>query len=181
MGTTIASLEEFPGVLNAQKSLSRYDSSTEAKPQHPWYKLPKGEIDRILKKVGQCVAKLLKGAPEGDKELQHLLRTSNELAYVRRSPAIKVALLGAQGAGKSLMINALFDCDGLSLTGADGSACTSSITRYVAYPESRAGENKRLYAEIKFLNAEKRDTLLKEHARAYYHWHHGDDDDDDDE
>jgi hypothetical protein len=181
MGTGITTLEEFPEILNSQKALTRYNSIAEAKPKHEWYRLPKAEIDRAVKGFAQYVCELLQGAPQADKELQHLINTANELAYVARSPAIKVALLGAQGAGKSLMINAIFDSDGLSLTGADGSACTSSITRYVAYPQSHAGENNRFCAEIKFLSPKERDTLLREHARNYYQWHHEDDDDEPEE
>jgi hypothetical protein len=181
MDVGVARLEEFLGTLNAQKPLTRYISTAEPKPDHAWYKLPKAEIDRMLKDLTQYVNSLLKGPPQEDKELQHLLRTCSELAHVSRSPPIKVALLGAQGAGKSLMINAIFDCEGLSLTGANGSACTSSITRYVAYPESESGDNNTLCAEIKFLSAEKRELLLKDHARSYYQWHHADDDEDDDD
>jgi hypothetical protein len=178
MDRKIVTLEEFPEVLKAQKVVTGYKSTAEAKPEHLWYRLPRAEIDRAVKEFAQYVCKLLQGAPQGDKELQHLINTANELAYVARSPAIKVALLGAQGAGKSLMINAIFDSDGLSITGADGSACTSSITRYIAYPQSHARENNRFCAEIKFLNAKERDNLLREHAKSYYEWHQEDDDDD---
>jgi hypothetical protein len=181
MSSGIVSFDDFPAFLSAQKSLVRYNSVLEAKPDHDWYSLKKTEIDSQLKDLAQHIGDLLKGAPQGDKELQHLLRTSSELSHVSLSPAIKVALLGAQGAGKSLMINAIFDCDGLSLTGADGAACTSSITRYVAFPETQFGDNTKFYAEVKFLSAEQRGTLLQEHARSYYHYQNSDDDSDDEE
>jgi hypothetical protein len=96
------------------------------------------------------------------------------LSHVPRSPAIKVALLGAQGAGKSLVINALLNCDGLSLTGADGATCTSSITRYVDNPENEAGEDTKFYAEIRFLRADQCRALLQEHAKNHFCYRHGD-------
>lgn len=129
MESTIIPFEEFSTYLNTQKGLTRYNSKKETKPDHPWFSLPKAEIDRLSKEFAQLVGDMLRGSPQSDKDLQHLARTPNQLAHIARSPAVKVAQLGAQGAGKSLMMNALFDCDGLSLTGADGAACTSSITR----------------------------------------------------
>ena len=180
MASGILSLEEFPAYLNTQKSLSRYDPKTERKPNHPWYQLDKARIDGLLKEFAQAIIDLLKGSPSDDKELQHLIRNANELANVLRTPAIKVALLGAQGAGKSLSTNAIFNCDGLSLTGADGAACTSSVTRYIDYPTGGSGNN-RFFAEIKFLNAEKREALLQEHARSYYQYQHADEDSDEED
>ncbi|KAH5398437.1 hypothetical protein HBI67_215240 [Parastagonospora nodorum] len=181
MDSAIIPFEEFSTYLNTQKGLTRYNSKDEKRPDHPWFSLPKAEIDRLLKEFAQLIGDLLRGSPHNDKELQHLDRTANQLAHVARSPAVKVALLGAQGAGKSLMINALFDCDGLSLTGADGAACTSSITRYAAYPETQPGEYTKFFAEIKFLSAEKREALLQEHARSYYHYQHAEEDSDDED
>lgn len=180
MVSNILSLEEFPAYLATQKHLSRYNPRTEAKPNHLWYSLDKSRIDHLLKEFAQAVVDLLKGSPNDDKELQHLIRNAQKLANVLRSPAVKIALLGAQGAGKSLITNAIFDCDGLSLTGADGAACTSSVTRYVSYPRSGNGAH-RFFAEIKFLNAEKRETLLQEHARSYYQYQHADEDSDEED
>lgn len=176
MSSDIISLERFPAYLSTQKTLLRYDPSLEKKPNHVWYRMDKGKIDELLKTFSESIVNMLIGSPTDDRELQHLFRTATELANVIRSPPVKVALLGAQGAGKSLSLNALFDCDGLSLTGADGAACTSSVTRYVHY----SGEY-RFSAEIKFLGVEKREALLKEHARNYFHYQHADVDSDDED
>ncbi|KAF2624703.1 hypothetical protein BU25DRAFT_423821 [Macroventuria anomochaeta] len=115
------------------------------------------------------------GTPDDDKEIQHLIRNANKLANVLRSPAMKVALLGAQGIGKSLSTNAIFDCDGFSLPGADGAACTSTVTRYIDYPRGGSGGH-RFFAKIKFLDAEKRKALPQEHARSYHEYQHADED-----
>ncbi|KAJ4986398.1 hypothetical protein SVAN01_08090 [Stagonosporopsis vannaccii] len=169
MAFDIITLEQFPAFLSTQKNLCRYNSIIEKRPNHAYYNMEKSLIDDGLKDFSQTIVSMLSGSPDDDRELQHLIRTAPALANVQRSPAVKVALIGAQGAGKSLSINALFDCDGLSLTGADGSACTSSITKYVHYN----GEYK-FSAEIKFLDPEKRHSLLKEHARNLYHYQHAD-------
>ncbi|KAE8863540.1 hypothetical protein PTNB73_06747 [Pyrenophora teres f. teres] len=143
------------------------------KPDHAWWKLDKSRIDDLLKEFARLVLHLLQGSPTIDKELQYLLRTAPDLSRVSRSAPIRVALLGAQGAGKSLTINAIFDRDGLSLTGAEGAACTSSITKYVNYPKSSTGNDK-FFAEIKFFTRDKRQELLQEHARSYFFYHNAD-------
>ena len=146
---SILSFDEFPAYLHLRRSLPKYDSSTEKRQDHAWWRLDKTATDTMLKAFAQLITDLLKGSPTSDKELQYLLRTATDLSHVPRSAPTSVALLGAQGAGKSLTINAIFDCDGLSLTGAEGAACTSSIIKYVQYPKSSTGENK-FFAEITF-------------------------------
>ncbi|CAN9168334.1 unnamed protein product [Alternaria alternata] len=176
----ILTLKEFPAYLQGQRTLPRYDAKQEKKPDDPWWRLDRASVDELMKELAQLITQQLKGSPGNDKELQHLSRTATDLSHVVLSPAIKVALIGAQGAGKSLTINALFDCDGLSLTGAEGAACTSSITRYVQYPKSATGQDQ-FFAEIKFFTREEREALLKEHARSYYVYHNVDEDDDDED
>ncbi|KAJ8119004.1 hypothetical protein OPT61_g125 [Boeremia exigua] len=176
MDSDIVKVEEFPAYLSTQKSLTRYNPAFEKKPNHAWYQMDKTTIDGLLRDFSQTIVTMLNGSPDDDSELQHLFRTATVLANVSRSPPVRVALIGAQGAGKSLSINALFDCDVLSLTGADGAACTSSITRYVHYN----GEY-RFSAEIKFLTAGKREALLQEHARNLFHYQHADVDSDDED
>ncbi|KAJ4346030.1 hypothetical protein N0V95_005763 [Ascochyta clinopodiicola] len=176
MASNFVTLEQFPAFLSTQKSLSRYNPGLERKPNHVWYRLDKDRIDDLLKAFSSITIQMLHGSPDDDKELQHLYRTATDLSNVLRSPPIRIALIGAQGAGKSLSLNALFDCDGLSLTGADGAACTSSITRYSHY----SGKY-RFAAEIKFLGAGKREAMLTEHARNYYHYQHADEDSDEED
>lgn len=176
----LISLDDFPAFLNTQKKLSRYTSSIEKKPNHPWYQIDKDQIDSHLKQFKQAVIDLLKDSPKDDKELEHLIRNADKVANVHRSRPVKVALVGAQGAGKSLSSNAIFDRDGLSPTGADGAACTSAVTKYVDYA-SEANSNASFIAEIRFLNPAKREALLEEHARSYYQYQHADEDSDDDD
>lgn len=125
--------EEFPKYLKDHKSIPRYNASEESKSTHLFWSLEKTTITKSLKAISDQVIDVLKGIPENDRELLHVQKTAKHLSTIKRSKPVKVALLGAQGAGKSLLINALFGLDGLSLTGADGAACTSSIIKYAHY------------------------------------------------
>jgi len=151
---------------------TRYSPACEEPPDHLWFKLPKKEIHGILEEISRLVQNACIHIPESDRELRHIHDTARTLKHLNRSPAIKVALLGAQGAGKSLLINALFDYDHLSLTGADGAACTSSIVRYAHYRYADKTDHQRNFCgEISFLSRDKREEMIQEHVRSYAHYH----------
>ncbi|KAI4912024.1 hypothetical protein J4E90_006844 [Alternaria incomplexa] len=162
------------------KSVPKYDATQEQKADHDWWILDKTSVQVTLKEIAELVQSAMKGLPKDDRELEHLLKAITKVQQIEKKPPIKVALLGAQGAGKSLFINALFGIDGLSLTGADGAACTSAIVRYAQYPNNEAGDQI-FYAEIKFLNREKMEEMLKEHIKSYTQYYDDADDSDDEE
>jgi hypothetical protein len=170
---TIFSLDEFQEHLKTLKSIPKYNSTAEEKTAHPWWDLDKSTIHTLLKDISEQVKSCTQGAIGLDKELQHVANTATKLEQVERGETVKVALIGAQGAGKSLLINALFDCTGLSLTGARGFACTSAIVKY-AY-----GSGDRFSAEVKFLNAHMREQMIDEHIRSYLDYHNDLEDSDD--
>ncbi|KAF2819433.1 hypothetical protein CC86DRAFT_432039 [Ophiobolus disseminans] len=171
----ILSMDEFQEHLKTLKSVPKYDSSAEEKIPHPWWELDKISINSLLKDISELVATCTQGAIGLDKELQHVANTATKLEQVECGTTVKVALIGAQGAGKSLLINALFDCTGLSLTGAKGFACTSAIVRY-AY-----GQGDKYSAEVRFLNAKMREQMIDEHIRSFLDYHNdlADSDDED--
>jgi hypothetical protein len=169
----VLSLDEFQEHLKIIKNLSKYDSATEEKTPHPWWNLDKNTIHALLKGISEPIAACTQGATGLDRELQHVTNTATKLEQVERGAAAKVALIGAQGAGKSLLINALFDCTGLSLTGARGFACTSAIIKY-AY-----GPGDKFSAEVQFLNASMREAMIDEHIRSYLDYHNDLEDSDD--
>ncbi|KAF2027578.1 hypothetical protein EK21DRAFT_91371 [Setomelanomma holmii] len=146
-------------------NLPKYDAAAEEKTPHPWWELDKSAIQVLLKDISDRVATCTQGATGLDKELQHVANTATKLEQVERGGIVKVALIGAQGAGKSLLINALFDCTGLSLTGAKGFACTSAIVKY-AY-----GQGDKYSAEVRFLNAKMRESIIDKHIRSYLDYH----------
>ncbi|KAI4647068.1 uncharacterized protein J4E78_009040 [Alternaria triticimaculans] len=157
------------------KTVLKYDASAESKTPHDWWDLDRNTIHAILKDISEKVASCTKGKTGLDRELEHVVKTAVMLDQVERASPIKIALIGAQGAGKSLLINALFDCTGLSLTGAKGFACTSAIVKY-AY-----GPGDKFSAEVKFLNAEKREAMVDEHIRSYMDYHNDLDDSEDED
>ncbi|PSN74615.1 hypothetical protein BS50DRAFT_643032 [Corynespora cassiicola Philippines] len=177
---TILSKDQFREHLKEIKFVEKHDSSTEAKVPHPWWDADKGAIDKNLHSFAQIIKDALKVVPCQDRELDHLSRTANSLAQVARSPPIKVALLGPQGAGKSLIINAIFDLDSLSLTGADGAACTSAITSYGNYPSFDTSGERKFFAFIRFFDPKKMEAMIVDHARNYYVYFSDDDSDDED-
>jgi hypothetical protein len=138
-------------------------------------------IEAGLKAILTSVENVRGEEPIDDAELQHILRSAEDLCEIRRSMPMRVALIGPQGAGKSLLINALFDCDGLSLTGADGKACTSSTVKYMQYDQKNGKDYQSFIAEIRFLDARKLDDMLEEHARAYFHYLYAEEDSDDED
>jgi len=157
------------------KTVFKYDANAESKTPHDWWDLDRNTIHAILKDISEKVASCTKGKTGLDRELEHVVKTAVMLDQVERASPIKIALIGAQGAGKSLLINALFDCTGLSLTGAKGFACTSAIVKY-AY-----GPGDKFFAEVKFLNAEKREAMVDEHIRSYMDYHNDLDDSEDED
>ncbi|KAH8724226.1 hypothetical protein GQ44DRAFT_760353 [Phaeosphaeriaceae sp. PMI808] len=169
----IHSFESFQEYVKTVKISPKYDSAAEGKLGHAWWDVDKPAIHALLKDISEQVATCVRGVPGLDKELQHVANTAAKLEQVERGAVVKVALIGAQGAGKSLLINALFDCTGLSLTGAKGFACTSTIVKY-AY-----GPSKKFSAEVRFLNAEMRDRMINEHIRSYVDYYNDLEDSDD--
>jgi hypothetical protein len=102
---TILSLDEFQEHLINIKNIPRYDPSTEGKIPHPWWDVDKFDINTRLKDISEKIASCTQGAIGLDKELQHVANTATKIEQVGRGSTVKVALIGAQGAGKSLLIN----------------------------------------------------------------------------
>ncbi|KAK7189641.1 hypothetical protein PSPO01_04031 [Paraphaeosphaeria sporulosa] len=178
----ILTADEFPAHMKTQRTVARYNSSTEAKPEHPFWALPEAGIDSTLNSISEKLAKILEGIPTGDRELEHLKKTIYTIAQIKRSPAITIGLVGEQGAGKSMTINAVFDTDGISWSGADGVACTSAVVKYSYYtPSSTSETRERFCADVKFLSEEKIEAMIREQVKYLKRYHDDADDSDDEE
>lgn len=179
MASSILTQNEFPKYLKDHRFKPRHDPTTEEKYPHPWWQVDQVGLQAVLRDISKDITDVMFGTPDGDNELKHLFTQAEALPQVQHGPPIRVALVGAQGAGKSLLINAMFDCDGLSLTGADGAACTSAIIEYVQYPGGRNPNGEQNFlAEIQFQGARKREEMLKEHTRSYRYYEQDIDSDD---
>ena len=60
-------LDEFGTYISSRRTLPRYDSTTEKKPEQAWWSLDKAAIDALLKALSQLLSDLLKGSPDSDK------------------------------------------------------------------------------------------------------------------
>lgn len=177
----IFTFEEYLTWVKSQPPPKPYISRNKPKPDHVWFQLPKAETETCLRIFCNFIIESLEGAPDSDKELAHLLVLAKTLSRVSRSPPISIAFIVPQAAGKSLLLCALFELDGLSLTGSEGRACTSAVIKHEFYEESEDGEN-RVHGLVKFLDAPKLTAMFSELCRHYYNYHHaGEDSDDEDE
>lgn len=182
MSPSLLTQGEFPGYLSENLSIPKYDSAREDRFPHIWLDVNKTEVSKDLKEIGDLIVKAIPEVPKGDTELNFALRGAESLHQIPRSEPVKVAFIGPQGAGKSLALNALFDRDGLSLTGDDGHACTSVMIKYLPHDRNTASEHVQSYiAKIKFFDAVKLEQMIAEHARAYFHYQHFDEDSDDED
>ncbi|OAL48292.1 hypothetical protein IQ07DRAFT_681710 [Pyrenochaeta sp. DS3sAY3a] len=168
----ILSWEEFQDQAHLRKAVPKYSTANEPKKHHPWWELDKSGIHSNLNDIAEKIDQATKTAAKLDSDLNHVAVTASKLGHIDRSNPVKVALIGAQAAGKSLLVNALFDCSGLSLTGAEGVACTCTVVKYAYAP----GEG--FAAEVCFLNAKKREAMISEHIRSLVQ-HYNDLDSDD--
>lgn len=112
-------LEEHEFLENIKNIIAspKYDSSCESKIPHACWDLNNPRINAILRRIEERMSEILQKVPDSDKELQHIKTQLHHIAHYDRKKAITIALLGAQGTGKSMLICALFEIAGLSLTG----------------------------------------------------------------
>lgn len=174
-------LEKFQDFFQANRLVPKYNPSSERRIPHQYWELDSPKIDSLLKELSTLITGAIGKVPNGDLELSHVFRTGGSLRLIPRGPPMKFALVGAQGVGKSLLLNALFNRDGISLTGADGKACTNVMVRYAHYRGPQSDGKDQFVAEVEFFDDETLEKLIDEHAKAYYHVQHADEDSDDEE
>ncbi|KAJ4356454.1 uncharacterized protein N0V89_004487 [Didymosphaeria variabile] len=178
----LLTVDEFSEYIQKNRSVQRYSSSQETKGSHPFWALPRERIDADLHGIYTKLSEILKGIPTGDRELAHLLRTIHKVPQIKRSSDLNIGLVGAQGAGKSMFLSALFDMEGISWSGADGEACTRTVVKFAYFaPNSTSTESESFYAEIKFLDNRKIEEMIREHVKDLKHYQEDVDGSDDDE
>ncbi|KAJ4294178.1 hypothetical protein N0V90_007868 [Kalmusia sp. IMI 367209] len=173
--------EEFANYFENHEIIPSYDPSKEQKLSHPFWTLDSASIDTVLKEMYAQIDGLLIDVPQNDRELHTLLKSVHEIAQIKPGPPIKIGLFGPQGCGKSMLINALFGFK-ISWSAADGGACTSAVIKYAHYSTSKKSSNSApFYAEVKFLDEEKIEEMIREHTRNYAHYQDHDNDSDEEE
>ena len=178
----IQSLEEY--TANHEKKIVRvarqatrqpkcakaYDPTQETPPDYPWFKLNKSAIDQHIRDISDKVINKLQSARPDDKELSSIMKAVSEVREVSASDGQEVAIVGQQGMGKSLLINALQNRRNLSKTTARGKACTASAIKYRHKPGASDLEEN-YDAAVTFMDDECLDEVIREHIRHYDHFY----------
>lgn len=152
------------------KGVKAYDPRQEKLPDHRWFKRNKPNVEAQIRDIADQVVDILEFARIDDKELFSIRKAANDVREVAASEGKEVAIVGQQGMGKSLMINALQDRRDLSKTSAKGKACTASAIKY--RHKSGAGDLEEIYdAAVTFMDDTCLDEIIKEHIRRYGHFH----------
>ncbi|KAL5391071.1 hypothetical protein DPSP01_001562 [Paraphaeosphaeria sporulosa] len=154
-----------------------YNPTYESLPGHKFFRLDRGAIDDEFHKISTAVLKTLDGARPQDKQLAALQLLARRLQTVVIPETLDVAVVGEQGMGKSLAINALQHRPRLSTTSASGGACTASAIRF-CYKQDAAEYSDSFDAKIKFMTDEELTESIEEHINRYYHFHFSDNVDD---
>lgn len=131
-------------------------------------------IDELLKASSHSIVDVLDSSPADDRKLQHLYRTATELCHTQ--PGHQSRPHWRPRCRQIPQFERLVRLRRALAEQNQYSCVYISIIQYVHY----SGEFESL-AEIKSLSATKREPLLKERARSFFHYQHADDDSDDDE
>ncbi|KAF2448958.1 hypothetical protein P171DRAFT_452610 [Karstenula rhodostoma CBS 690.94] len=174
--------DEFSEYIKNHMSIPKYDSKREGKIPNAYWDLDTERISSILRQMEVRLCEIIQRFPDSDKELHHLLAQLHKIPHYERKKPTAIGLIGAQGHGKSMLINALFELDGISLTGKLGGALTSTVVKYAQYSSTPRSANTPAYnGEIQFLDEMRIGEMIREHVKDYAHYHDdGEDSEDDD-
>ena len=154
----------------APRCAKPYNPEDEVPPDFPWYKLDKASADDQICGIANQLLGVMTNARKEDEELNSLRKAATEAREVATMKPRDVAMVGQQGVGKSLLINALLDRPNLSKTSASGGACTASAIKYLHRPGTKDGEG--IYdAAIQFMNDDDLREITEEHIRRYSFFH----------
>lgn len=172
--------DEFSEYFHNNKSIPKYESSQEQKLPHAYWNLDTSRVETLLSNLSKKLSKILEGTAKSDRELHHLLGQLYKIDHYERKQVTTIALVGPQGSGKSMLIQALFEVPGLSLTGKSGSALTSTIIKYAQYSStSRSASSPKYFAEVQFHNETQIAVMLRELVKHFHHCHNDSDDTED--
>lgn len=172
--------DEFSEYIKDHMSVPKYDSSREAKIPNAYWDLDTERISSILRQMEIRFGQMIQNFPNSDKELHHLLAQLHKIPHYERKKATTIGLIGAQGHGKSMLINALFELEGISLTGKLGGALTCTVVKYQYSSNSRSSTSLAYNGEIQFLDEKRIGEMIREHVKDYAHYHDDGEDSEDD-
>ncbi|KAF2643057.1 hypothetical protein P280DRAFT_467149 [Massarina eburnea CBS 473.64] len=159
------------------KCTPAYDPSSEPLPKHAWYDLDRSGKGQEINDIVDMATDVTATARPEDKELISLRKMGNEVRGIDIVAHSEVAIVGQQGMGKSLLINALTNRRHFSKTSARGGACTASAIKY--RHKSGASDTEETYdALVQFMDEESLKEVIAEHGRRYHHFVFGEADPD---
>ncbi|KAL1613151.1 hypothetical protein SLS60_001383 [Paraconiothyrium brasiliense] len=147
-----------------------YNPSSEPLPGHKFFRLDRKAIDEGFHKISAAVLETLSRSRPQDKQLAAVQSLARRLQTVIVPETLDVAVVGEQGMGKSLAINALQHRPRLSTTSASGGACTASAIRFCYKPDAPEYSDS-FNAKIKFMSDDELTETIQEHIDRYYHFH----------
>jgi hypothetical protein len=172
--------DEFSHFIEKDMHALRYDSSREKKLPNAYWDLDTNRVHAILNQMKSRMAGIIQRFPDSDRELHHLSSQIDKILHYDRKKATIIGLIGGQGHGKSMLINAIFDLEGISLTGKLGAALTSTIVKFAQYSSTtRSATSPAYIGEIQFLDEKRTGEMIREHVKDYSHCHNDDDDSED--
>lgn len=148
-----------------------YDPSQEADPDHEWFRLHREQKDREVHDIVSQVTDITEEARLGDKELISIHKSAETLRDISLAASTEVALVGQQGMGKSLLINALTNRRELSKTSARVGACTASAIKY-RHKTGVKDHHELFDAAVEFMDDNCLQEGISEHIRHYAHFHY---------
>ncbi|KFX86752.1 hypothetical protein V490_08886 [Pseudogymnoascus sp. VKM F-3557] len=107
-------------------------------------------------------------ANDEENNLRPILKLAEELYNYQSPVEFTIGLVGDSGVGKSSLINSLLDVRRLAKAGADGTACTSTITEY---RKKRLSDPNTYNVEIECMNDGEIEGLLRQ-CVVDYRQHH---------
>jgi hypothetical protein len=150
-----------------------YNPEEEVPPDVPWYRLDKHSADVQIYGIVDQLLRVMKSARNEDEELNSLRKAATKVSEVAAVKPRDVPMVGQQGVGKSLLINALLNRPNLSKTSASGGACTASAIKYLHRPGTKDREE--IYdAAVQFMNDDDLCEITEEHIRRYSFFHFSD-------
>ncbi|KAJ4334834.1 hypothetical protein N0V95_009062, partial [Ascochyta clinopodiicola] len=144
---------------------SRYDTSTEKRPYHPWYALDHEKIARLLEKSCSKLLALTATRSATDTELSNLHSALERAKTVSHGKTLCVVFLGEQGTGKSSLLCSVLDRDVVDVS-SSSSACTAFPT-IIAHKEGADDGSVESDVVVEYLGLGEIRRCVEEQARRY--------------
>ncbi|KAF3034625.1 hypothetical protein E8E12_006678 [Didymella heteroderae] len=154
---------------DGEEDVPPYEPSHQIRPRlliyHPGFKLAENITDKVMRMFTQFISKSML---DGYKD-EEAIRLRNEIIRkmkINYQDAVRLAVAGDTGVGKSALLNALLGVLNLTIESDSGGACTCVITEF---RQSKPTQGTPYAAEVKFFCLEVCKNLVKGLFSQWYH------------